>query len=61
MKVKIAKLFKIKGGWIENYGGIYVLSYGKSDSIKLLKKMYYYRVRYFLNRKFKIARQFMGE
>lgn len=61
IKEKIAKILKIEKGWIENYAGVYILSYGKSDSIKLLKFMYYDNVRYFLTRKFKKAKQYLGE
>ena len=59
VKGKIDKLVEPKGGWIKYYSGVYVLSYGKADTIKLLNFMYYYKVRYYLKRKHKIAKQFL--
>jgi hypothetical protein len=61
IKEKISKLVNSKGGWIENYSGVYVLSYGKIDSIKLLNWMYYPNVESYLKRKYVIAKQFLGE
>jgi len=61
VKEKISKLVKPKGGWIEKYAGVHVLSYGKTDSIKLLNFMYYPRVESYLKRKYVIAEQFLGE
>ncbi len=60
IKNQITEQIKITNGWIENkYGNVYVLVYGKSDSIKLLKFIYYNKVKYYLYRKYKIAKQFL--
>lgn len=61
IKEEIAKLIKPKGGWIEKSGRVYILSYGKTDSIKILNSMYYNKVKYYLNRKYLIAKNFLGE
>ncbi|MFA6552409.1 MAG: LAGLIDADG family homing endonuclease [Candidatus Paceibacterota bacterium] len=56
IKENIFQYFKISGGWIyctENFkkSKMYILSYGKSDSIKILNLMYHSKVKYFLTRK----------
>lgn len=52
---------KISGGWIySNKKGMHTLSYGKNDSIKILKLMYHKKVEYFLKRKYDVAVDFIG-
>jgi hypothetical protein len=53
IKDQINSGLKIKSGWIySNTRGMHVLSYGKKDSIKILQKMYYSNVKYYLSRKY---------
>lgn len=62
IKGEVAKNFGIKKGWIEikNDGrSAHVLSYGKADSIKILKLMYYEKSITYLKRKYLKAEQFM--
>lgn len=61
IKNKISYLFKIEGGWIEINKNIGVLVYAKADSIILLKLMYYPKVDSYLERKYAIAKRFLGE
>lgn len=61
IRSEIKELVKPKGGWVECYDGMYILSYGKTDAIKLLNFMYYAKVKHYLKRKHRIARQFLGE
>jgi len=60
IKKEIFKSIKPKGGWIENYSGVYTLNYGKNDAMKLLNFIYYPKVKYYLNRKYMLAKQFLG-
>ncbi|PIV46177.1 hypothetical protein COS23_00540 [bacterium (Candidatus Moisslbacteria) CG02_land_8_20_14_3_00_36_53] len=59
LKDGLSKQIKVQGGWIEKYNTNYVLAYGKSDSIKLLNFIYYKGVNNYLDRKYKIAKQFL--
>ncbi len=59
MKERIKIEINIAGGWIYTYGNMHVLSYGKSDSIKLLKFMYYPNVEFYLARKYLRAEPFL--
>jgi hypothetical protein len=60
IKFEIESHLKIKSGWIySNARSMHVLSYGKKDSIKILKNMYYDNVKYFLGRKYIIALPFI--
>ena len=51
--------FHIEGGWIEERNRAFTLNYGKSDSIKLFRFMYYNKVNSYLNRKYLIAKSFI--
>jgi hypothetical protein len=60
IKEMLASELQIKTGWIySNTASMHVLSYGKKDSIKILKNMYYNDVQYYLNRKYRIAVSFI--
>jgi len=61
VKGEITELVKPAGGWIDHYSGVYILNYGKSDTIKLLNFMYYHKVKSYLGRKYKTAKKFLGE
>lgn len=60
-KDNILGIFKITGGWLEDKknSGVYKLAYGKADSIKLLKLMYYSDVENYLERKYEIAKIYL--
>ena len=60
IKETIEIKLKIKTGWIySNSKSMHVLSYGKIDSIKILKNMYYSKVEYYLDRKYQISMPFI--
>ncbi len=59
MKVEIMRQVNINGGWIDVYRSMYVLAYGKSDSIKLLNFMYYPKAELYLHRKYIKAKPFL--
>ena len=64
IKGEIAKNFNITGGWIQDLGqkGLnYYLAFGKSDSIIILKRIYYPGVSSYLSRKYLIGNKFLGE
>ena len=48
------------GGWVENKKKVSVLVYAKSDSIKLLKRIYHDKNGYFLARKYEVVKRFWG-
>ena len=60
---EIDSQFNTKGGWILQKEGrsVKTLSYGKADSIKILHKMYHVDGLLKLERKFDIARLYMGK
>ncbi|MEI8123693.1 MAG: LAGLIDADG family homing endonuclease [bacterium] len=61
IKYSIHKIGKIKNGWIyTDKKSFHTLNYGKSDSIKILKLMYYNGVEIFLKRKYDTASGFIG-
>ena len=62
MMKKIKKLAKCKGGWIytPKDKNVYSLCFGKEDSVKIIKFMYYNGVESYLERKYKIAKKFIG-
>jgi hypothetical protein len=53
----------ISGGWLykNNNKDFYTLTYGKSDSIKILHFMYNDLVPPYLKRKYQVAKQFLGK
>jgi hypothetical protein len=53
-------IFKVEGGWIYQAKGVFILSFGKKDSIKILKGIYYKGVKYFLHRKYDLASPHIG-
>lgn len=61
VKSRLDKELKLQGGWIEKYKGcgVYLLSYGKFDSITLLNYMYYAGVESYLNRKYLKIKTFL--
>ena len=61
IKLRIESTTKIKGGWICKSKDIFLLSYGKSDSMKLLRFLYKDKDCICLTRKFEIAKSLMGE
>lgn len=64
VKSEIMRNFNISSGWIQKPGlkkGIFCLTFGKSDSIIILKRLYYTGVSKYLARKFAIAQPFLGE
>lgn len=61
LKEGILKTAKVKGGWIyTNQNGIHTLSFGKADSIIILNLLYYTGVKFYLSRKYKVARKFLN-
>ncbi|MDP2676290.1 MAG: hypothetical protein Q8O83_01225 [bacterium] len=58
-KEEVTRLFRPNGGWIDHQDGMYILSYGKADTIKLLNGMYYSRNVPCLKRKHIIAKTFL--
>lgn len=61
IKSRIESVARIEGGWICKSKDIFLLSYGKSDSMKLLSFLYKDKNCVCLARKFKIAENLMGE
>lgn len=61
MKSEIRSILKIKGGYIEKKKRVLVLSYGKTDSLKILEFIYYDEVKYCLTRKHNIFKKIKGE
>ncbi|MCG2694200.1 hypothetical protein L6259_02955 [Candidatus Parcubacteria bacterium] len=59
IKFNLSEIAKLNGGWIGKGTRIYMLSYGKADSVKLLKLLYYDNVESYLDRKYLIAKQFI--
>lgn len=53
------EILKIKGGWIHQVDGVGNLVYGTKDSLKILNFIYYPKVEFFLNRKYKKAKMFL--
>jgi hypothetical protein len=49
----------LSGGWIGINNRVYGLNYGKADSFKILDFIYYSKVRYYLKRKYIIAKPFL--
>lgn len=62
IREELGDILNIKTGWIysNRKKNMHILSYGKEDTGKILKFMYYKGVRYFLSRKYKIAKPFIG-
>ena len=66
LRVRLASASKnfliwIKHGWIyTSKKQLHMLSFGKNDSIKILRLMYYKKVEFFLKRKYNIASGFIG-
>ncbi|MDO8482516.1 MAG: LAGLIDADG family homing endonuclease [bacterium] len=61
LKKEILKMAAVKGGWIyTSPKKIYTLSFGKTDSIIILNLLYYSSVKYYLVRKYKIAKKFLN-
>ena len=61
LKKKIETNTRIKKGYIGHPGSVYVVSYGKADSIKILKFIYYKGVNFYLKRKYDIAKAFLNK
>lgn len=60
IKKELTSQLHIKTGWVySNSKSMHILSYGKADSIKILKNMYYNDVQYYLSRKYKVASRFI--
>lgn len=60
VKETIKTKLEIESGWIySNKKSMHILSYGKRDTIKILKNVYYTDVKYFLSRKFNIAKPYI--
>lgn len=61
VKKEILKNFNINTGWIKNFDNRRVaeLTFGKRDSIVILKLIYYPKVESYLSRKYIIARPFL--
>ena len=59
VKLEVARQVDISGGWIDSYESMFVLAYGKSDSIKLLNYMYYPKAESYLHRKYIKAKPFL--
>ncbi|HEY9583033.1 MAG TPA: hypothetical protein VJK09_01830 [Candidatus Paceibacterota bacterium] len=53
---------KLKGGWINSTktNDMHVLVFGKQETIKILKFLYHDRSRFWLKRKYNLARPFLG-
>ncbi len=54
---------EIKGGWVSKNASkrVYSLAFGKSDTIKILQRMYRPLPKYYLERKYVIAKSWMGK
>jgi hypothetical protein len=63
VKGRIEECFNIKSGWIQSFTKrtIRELTFGKRDAILIFKHIYYPDVESFLNRKYQLAKPFMGE
>jgi len=62
VKGEVSTVFGISSGWIEyKEKGMAVLAYAKADSLKLMKLLYYNGVKFYLGRKYNIAKRFLGE
>lgn len=63
LRSQVREKLKIRGGWIENSPSAKCarLSFGKADSIKILRSVYRPDVEVYLRRKFVIAQSFLGE
>ncbi|MEK7589494.1 MAG: LAGLIDADG family homing endonuclease [Patescibacteria group bacterium] len=62
IRVEIKKLCAIKGGWIEvDTAHKYCkLSFGKADSVTLIKFIYYNNMEFYLKRKYSIVEDYFG-
>ena len=62
IKEELEYILKIKTGWIysNKKKNMHILSYGKKDAGKILEFMYYKGVEHFLNRKYVLAKPFIG-
>ena len=60
LKKSIASCLDVDGGWIRNGGRVFVLSYAKFDAEKLLQFIYYGENIFCLERKYVLARPFLG-
>lgn len=63
MMNEIKRTAKCKGGWIYSAKKkvVHAVCFGKEDSTKIIKFMYYNRVESYLQRKYKIAKEFIGQ
>ncbi len=54
---------EIAGGWVSRFPAkrVYKLAFGKSDSIKMFRRMYQPLPKHCLHRKYKLAKVWMGE
>lgn len=59
MQRRISELAPVQGGWISKGTRSWILAYGKYDTVVLLKFMYYPNVKYFLSRKYELAKPFL--
>lgn len=59
IKEKINHNVPISGGWIKPAVSIWVLAFGKSDSIKLINFLYYNNCKCYLERKYLVAKPFL--
>ncbi len=59
MRNEIKKQIRPAGGWVEKCRSVHILSYGKSDSIKLLQFIYKNKNSPCLKRKYIIASRFL--
>lgn len=57
---ELKKLVKPNGGWIRSGDRVSILEYGKTDSIKILKFIYYNGFEVCLGRKYDIAKGFLN-
>ena len=62
LKEEIVQMSKINGGWIYTAPSknVHILSFGKADSVKILKVLYYNGVKFYLRRKYSVARNFLN-
>ena len=61
LKNKISHHTSTQGGYITNDSRVFSLNYGKSDSFKIIKFMYYTGVKFYLGRKYKTCLRAGGE
>ncbi len=59
LKEQIAEIIEVQGGHFSSGKRVRVLSYGKQDSTKVLKFVYYPGATIFLKRKYRIAQPFL--